>query len=107
VKLTDEQRQQIAAKMDEFPEVMWDRAAGGGEYGVAYGWIDRDDGRNDFLVLQWWQPQHADARLDFGMTTSSARLSEEFTRRIDPGLEHVPCERVEDELPAVRRKIIL
>jgi len=90
--------------MDEFPEVMWDRAAGGDAYGVAYGWIDRDDGRNDFLCLHWWKQN---GELSFAMTTSSARLSAEFTRRIDPALEHAACERVENEFPNVRRKIQL
>lgn len=106
MNLTDEQRRTISDKMNEFPEVAWDRSAGEAIYGVAYGWIDRDDGRSDFMVLHWWQPTKG-APLEFGMTTSSAQLSEEFTRRIDPGLEHAACERVEDEFPAVQRKIRL
>lgn len=104
VNLPDTQRAAIAAKMDEFPEVMWDRAAGADFYGVAYGWIDRDDGRNDFMCLHWWWQN---GELSFAMTTSSARLSEEFLRRIDPDLEHAACERVEDEFPMVARKIQL
>ena len=104
VDLTDEQRAAITTKMDEFPEVMWDRAAGADFYGVTYGWIDRDDERKDFLVLNWWKQGE---EIQFAMTTSSSRYSEEFTRRIDPELDHRACERVEDEFPDVRRKIQL
>lgn len=104
MNLPDVQRAAIAAKMEEFPEVTWDRAAGDQAYGVAYGWIDREDQYKDFMCLHWWTH---DGGVLFAYTTSSARLSEEFCRRIDPTIEHRACERVEDEFPQVQQRVRL
>lgn len=105
MKLTDQEREQITGKLNDFPEVNWDRAAGAdSSYGCAFGWIDREDERKDFMVLHWWKQ---DDGLDFSFTTSSAALSEEMARRLGHGDEHADCERVEDLFPDVARKILL
>lgn len=86
--------QQIADVLNLFPEVRWDRCLHpGGEDDaefVAYGWIDRDDGRSDFLLIRTRGE-------GVGFTTSSAALSRDFGRRLHGTVEHhVDCERVED-----------
>lgn len=71
---------------DLFPEVEWDRKAGeGGDYNV-FGWIQRDDGWKDFLVLVVEDNQIVD------FCTSSAKYSEDFSKRLN--FSHYECERV-------------
>lgn len=81
---------QVASMLNLFPEVKWDRFTEAEEGIEVYGWIDRDDGRSDFLAL--------DIRLSanaVGFVTSSAALSEEFGERL--GFHsHNDCIRVED-----------
>jgi hypothetical protein len=81
--------------LDQFPEVTWDRWAGDKEtVMVIFGWIPRDDGRSDFVVL----------RLEYGslvsLVTSSARYSKEFAGRT--GLGHGDCKRVEHDFPELK-----
>lgn len=81
----------IAEVLNMFPEVAWDRTAGSGAARVVFGWMPREDGRADFLLLEF----RADGRV--GMTTSSAEHSLEFHRRLfgtDKG--HGACRRVEE-----------
>lgn len=93
--MPDAEREMVATTLAGFPEVRWDRMLrwdGGAE---AYGWIARDDGRSDFLLLHF---AFGDAPT-VAMTTSSARYSEEFFRRLYGTLDgHVTCERIEDVL---------
>lgn len=80
----------VAEVLNLFPEVAWDRTAASGRDRVAFGWIEREDGRADFLLLTFTR----DGRV--GMTTSSAEHSLEFHRRLystDKG--HGACQRVE------------
>jgi hypothetical protein len=92
---------EIADKLNLFPEVEWDRMAGAEDWrwGGAFGWIARDDGRSDFLVVQWQTLD--DGEVYWWNTTSSARYSHDFAERLrgeDHG--HQDCQRVEDVLGA-------
>jgi hypothetical protein len=81
----------IAEVLKIFPEVEWDRTAGSRASRVVFGWVDRDDDLKDFVVLTFM----GDGRV--GMTTSSAKHSLEFHKRLfgdDRG--HSNCKRVED-----------
>jgi hypothetical protein len=83
----------IAAAMNALPEVKWDRCTRSPERCVAFGWISRgEDPRSDFVVLTF-------APDTVAMTTSSARYSREFARRLfgeASALTHRDCERVAD-----------
>lgn len=88
----------IAAVMNRLPFVRWDRcvAIPGGDFD-AYGWIERPDGRADFVLLTF-----PDGDPNFvGYTTSSGERSREIYLLLfaddDPAAEcHHECERVED-----------
>lgn len=71
--------------------VRWDRYAGKPEKFQLFGWIDRPDGRSDFILFEV-TPE------GIGYTTSSAERSEEISRRLNDGQAsetHNPCRRVE------------
>lgn len=76
--------------MNALPEVTWDRCTGvGTPSGSVFGWIERPDGRHDFIVIGW-------LRGVSWFTTSSAEHSREFARRLSGTDEHHrDCERVE------------
>jgi hypothetical protein len=76
-----------AEQMNKLPFVRWDRCVMRPGGGVAYGWIDRDDGRCDFVVIYLGER--------FGFCTSSAKHSREISLLLlgtDEG--HRDCERV-------------
>lgn len=80
----------VESILNEFPEVMWDRFTGTTDDElVVYGWIKRNDGRSDFLVL------YIQGMQVVRWVTSSARYSEVFSKRID----HNECKRVEKHWP--------
>lgn len=97
-------REHVAGWVNRFPEVIWDRmthadAGETDEYAWpeqvwVFGWIARDDGRTDFLVLQFFRDADADWSSPF-TSTSSARYSAEFADRVGRGDEHGDCQRVE------------
>lgn len=105
-------RAAIADVCNRLPRVRWDRTAGDDESRVVYGWVDRDDGRADFVVLTFDLADPVDG-VDYlvGFTTSSAEHSDEFHRALfgrQAADEHYPCERVEDVFGAlVRHRIKL
>lgn len=71
--------------------VNWDRFAGNTERLSVFGWIDRPDGRSDFVLLRVTAEGIA-------FTTSSAELSPEISRRLnggEPSSSHNACQRVE------------
>lgn len=106
MNLSDMNRGIIEGVLNRFPEVRWDRAAGGDAGGAAYGWIDREDEHQDFLVVMW-EPD-ADGGLLVGMVTSSAEHSRDFNSRLGAAPEdHQDCERIEHELPGVTNAIRL
>lgn len=90
--ISEQARVEMAETMRLFPEVVWDRFVGDDEDAAAYGWIERDDDRSDFLLLRF-----LDGGTRVGFTTSSARYSEEFMERLTGTSEgHIDCERVEE-----------
>lgn len=102
----------LAERMNRFPEVAWDRWGGWYEYpgdadGIhsagVFGWIDREDGRFDFMSLHvFWTD--ADGVYAESYTTSSAALSAEFAERL--GVDHVECRRIEDDLGSLVENVI-
>lgn len=93
-------REALAELLNRFPEVRWDRMAFGewplDDVGLAdgcvFGWIDREDGRSDFMLVEW----KGDAA---GFTTSSGWYSAEFSIRMHGAdAAHSDCERVEHVL---------
>jgi hypothetical protein len=80
----------IASAMNLLPEVLWDRCTGDDVSGCVYGWIARDDGRSDFVLLRWSEE-------GFGHTTSSAERSASISKRLfGSSAGHRPCRRVEE-----------
>lgn|SRR3990167_10972126 len=81
-------KKKIIKILNLFPEVIWDRYSGGLKDMAIFGWIDRKDGRKDFLVMDIvnGKPQF--------FRTSSAKLSKSFSERL--GWTHSDCKRVED-----------
>lgn len=102
IELKKSTAEQIADLMNLFPEVRWDRVSGVRERFFVYGWLDREDGRADFvnLILELEDEES----LTHQLQTSSAERSEEFCRRLErycgagpeSPSEHAPCQRVED-----------
>jgi hypothetical protein len=74
--------------------VKWDRYTMGPEgVSTVFGWIDRQDGRSDFVLLR-------PTREGCGVTTSSAEHSEAIGAALnggEPTGRHQPCLRVEDD----------
>ncbi len=111
--MTDEQKTQVAAAMNLLPFVRWDRFIDWeydeGSNGVlVYGWIDRDDGRADFVTLQFesawgWKPDQCAA------TTSSAARSREIQQLLGhDAADHADCKRVDEHFgDLVRNKTSL
>lgn len=95
-------RQRIADTANQLPFVEWDRTVLMEDYGqaVLYGWIRRDDGRADFVVLQFWDDPDAVA-----WVTSSAEYSPTINDILTPELEHNPCRIAANELPGIDRHV--
>lgn len=90
----------IALAMNLLDMVTWDRCVVSESSGCAYGWIARDDGRSDFVLLRW----DGDT---IGYTTSSAMHSREIGRRLGcSGETHRDCERVEDVFGALVERAV-
>ena len=84
----------VEEALAKLPYVKWDRWTGelGSEDGIAvYGWIARDDGRSDFVLVR------IDNDGPWTFFTSSAKYSEDISKRFNfPGnAGHHPCKRVE------------
>ena len=99
---------QIAEVLNRLDEVRWDRYVVDDRELTAFGWIDREDGRSDFVVIELWSQANATlgARL---VATSSAARSESIDRRLSGDADgHIPCQRVEhlvgDLVPNVIRQ---
>lgn len=83
-----------AEVLNRLPEVRWDRCAGTEASLGVYGWIPRDDGRFDFVVVEF---QLHDGRDVCWFTTSSARLSATFAELLHGAAgPHYACRRVND-----------
>lgn len=82
--MDDKKRTEISEILNRFPEVVWDRFVESGNHIGVYGWIERKGKPRDFVLLEHNAGHN-------WLTTSSARYSEEFGRRLNP---HVPCQKV-------------
>jgi hypothetical protein len=92
-ELLDDIREDLAA----LDFVLWDRFAAAPDHVVFYGWIPRQDGRADFVLLRAYH--HGTE-----YTTSSARWSDrigDILAGVDPAYRdsHGQCLRVEDHFP--------
>lgn len=84
-----------AAVMNYLWFVRWDRAIPGDGFVDVYGWIDRDDGRSDFVLLTFWDEHPPGTPPSW--STSSARYSAEIATIINGRTDtHNGCRRVGD-----------
>lgn len=80
----------MALALNSLPYVRWDRCIRHDDGTVAYGWISRDDGRDDFVVLKF----DASGELE-EFTSSSARYSRQlYATLIGDDEGHTECERI-------------
>lgn len=86
-------RTKIKSILNLFPEVRWDRYTEDGRELEFYGWIERPDGKFDFIDIffingepEWY-------------ATSSAKLSKIFHRKLKIKWPHLTCKRVENLFP--------
>lgn len=91
----------VAAVMNNVLRVRWDRAIEGVEVLHLYGWVDRPDGRADFVMLGVeWRHRAGDGQpFELFTMTSSAdpALNDELAKAI--GVEpddHADCQRIEE-----------
>ncbi|HXI95620.1 MAG TPA: hypothetical protein VNG04_05810 [Candidatus Acidoferrum sp.] len=89
----------ISAVLNKAPRVRWDRCIddGGGVLHL-YGWVDRDDGRADFVLLNVQRYSDVDF-IDYAFYTSSpdAELTAELAKAIGITMDvHIPCKRIEE-----------
>jgi hypothetical protein len=88
----------VAAAMNALPWVLWDRLVERADGLHAYGWVERGDGRSDFVVLTWAPDGSGPEYL-----TSSALRSREVRAALGCGPSD--CRRVFDEVPGARRSV--
>lgn len=97
------EKHRIARVCNRLPFVTWDRLINHGEMSSIYGWIPRDDGRFDFVVIEF---QFAGDREPYWIT-SSARNSAAIAELLGQGGSHNPCQRVEDVFGSlIERKVV-
>lgn len=102
----------IAEVLNRAPFVRWDRFTVSPDDEVnVYGWIDREDGRSDFVLVEFDVTEPA--AVSYGWTTSSAERSDELADLlygeglIEDGYRHLVCRRVETELLGVKNPVRL
>jgi hypothetical protein len=82
----------LAPFMEKLPFVTWDRYTHGPTWVNVYGWIARDDGRSDFVLLHIYSGNSLPS-----FWTSSALYSTKVAELLYGSAEgHVDCKRVED-----------
>ena len=99
-------RDYITKTCDSLPMVEWDRCILMDDYhhAVVYGWIKDKGQRPDFVAVQFWfDPAPDDPIVNF--LTSSSRHSATISEILLPGLEHLECQTVHDELPDLDRNV--
>lgn len=82
-----------------YPEVGWDQFREQDDDFTIYGWIDREDGRSDFMLWVARDVPGKEQWEGWRFTTSSSKWSREFSRCLIPDkkdFEHIDCMRVED-----------
>lgn len=89
-------------QLAKLPFVKWDWWTSSDKYIIFYGWIERVDAHEDFVVLtfyeDWWH-----------FTTSSAKYSREIAAIFEMDGTHDDCKRIEDipDLPSTVNAIKL
>ena len=76
---------------------------------TAYGWIDREDEKKDFVVLTYYKLEHP-FYIGFNFVTSSKKFSKDIAAILGIGNgeeEHVVCQRVEDVFTECKNSIKL
>jgi hypothetical protein len=85
--------------MNALPYVRWDCLVQSSDTDVVvYGWIQRADGRRDFVVMSLTAPVGDKAGMVV-FTTSSAKHSHDIGVRLgltEAGAPHLECERVDE-----------
>lgn len=72
-----------------------------------YGWIPREDGKNDYIQLEYYTKDHPIYE-DFGFTTSSKKYTREISKILQGTDEnHADCERIEEKFPQLENVIHL
>lgn len=111
--MSDEVRAALAERMNRLPLVRWDRCVEHDVTAATFGWIERPDGRSDFVLLDFsWGDTVGLAGetltwLAVGFSTSSARHSDEMSAQLELGEGHKDCERIEDVFgDAVRQRVL-
>jgi hypothetical protein len=90
----------IEATLNKLSFVRWDRFAGENYYG----WIDREDGKKDFIVI-WFIESDVH---DFGYVTSSSKYSKKICKLLyGKSKEGSPCQRIEDNYPNIKNVVKL
>lgn len=117
MSIDTELRLAIAERLNRLDEigVTWDRCVLHDDSGVAYGWIARDDGRSDFVNVEFSYGTATDLSglptrwLAVGYTTSSALHSAHISKLLrGTNDDHKDCERVEHVFgDLVNRKVEL
>ena len=98
--------------MMKLPFVQWDRYVEHleeAQQAVFYGWIARDDGKFDFVLVSYYSKYHPFWADCISYSTSSKRYSPELSR-ILLGREERPeavCKRIEYDFPDVKNVIRL
>lgn len=115
-ELTETQKHVVAHYANRLPFVRWDRFTSHVEENdqrrvtvTIYGWIPRDDGRSDFMLLAWF---YLDEQQTPWSVTSSAEHSEEISRLLYHDKDwwkpedHLDCQRVEDTFDGMINRIV-
>lgn len=91
VKLSELDQTFISDTLAKLDFVRWDRYVEAHLGVMFYGWIPRDDGKNDFVIVVFEKEQ-------YWYVTSSKKYTKEICRLIigDPTDKHDDCKRVED-----------
>lgn len=91
--MNDRKQQLIANWMNMLPIVKWDRMLETKRAITVYGWIDRPDGRSDFVSLRFAQPVVMTVQPE--LVTSSAYHSMRLHKCLR--MEPHDCKRISDE----------
>jgi hypothetical protein len=95
----EEEFPRIAAKLNEMPQVRWDRFVTYQNVTRVFGWIDREDGRADFVLCDFYSNMG-----DPTILTSDPCFHPALEQ---DGFEWEPCRRVEEFMSGVEQAIRL
>jgi len=99
--VTDTFHKTVEATLNLLPEVRWDRWSGDSDRCCVFGWVNRDDGKFDFVLITFDLTNEDSNDCAEKICTSSAKYSEDFGKRL--GFEnHHLCKRVEKDFPNVQ-----